>query len=151
MGHKLHKPIILYPKHYIENDLDNFKKTHNIWQEVDIFHEQVNELLELRYPDSLKRAKHKERILKEYTNNNSAWIYYPWSGILLHCLGKEELFELRTNRNRNLISKVEQIKLRDITIGVAGMSVGAGIAIGAVQGGMSSTIKLADFDTMSTT
>ncbi len=77
-------------------------------------------------------------------------IYFPWNNTLLRCVSREHLFILRTARNKLLINESEQTKLAEAVIGVAGMSVGAGIAIGAVYSGMSNRIKIADNDTLET-
>jgi hypothetical protein len=70
--------------------------------------------------------------------------------LLLRMVAEEPYQELRTNRNKLLISKNEQQKLWSSTVGIAGLSVGAGIALGLVYSGISKTIKIADLDTIST-
>lgn len=101
---------------------------------VDLFKQQVNELKEIQYS----------------SNPGEVWVYYPWLNTLLHCVGEQALFELRTNRNKLLITVDEQDKLRGAVIGVAGMSVGSGIAMGAVYSGISDIIKIADNDVLDT-
>lgn len=70
---------------------------------------------------------------------------------LLRMVDKATYFALRTNRNKNLITEAEQLTLSSKRLGVLGMSVGSTIAIGAVQAGIASTIKIADFDDVSNT
>jgi len=141
---------ILQPGEYTEEDVEQLRKGSEIWREVDIYASQLEELLEIKYPDNQQRQLQKVAFLKTNSKHKGAWVYYPWSGVLLHCIGPQELFELRTNRNQNLITKDEQQKLHSSVIGVAGMSVGAGIATGAVYAGISKTIKIADFDQLET-
>lgn len=144
------KPIILLPGKYTEIDIENLRKNSKIWKEVNIYANQLEELLEIKFPNSEERAHQKEDFLKKHKKNGGSWVYYPWSGILLHTVGPEELYELRTNRNQNLVTSKEQQKLSSATIGVAGMSVGAGIAIGSVYSGIGKIVKLADFDQLET-
>lgn len=78
------------------------------------------------------------------------YIYYPWHHKILKTIPKQQLDDLRTNRNKNLITDDEQQRLQKATVGIAGMSVGAGIAIGLAYSGMSDHIKIADHDTLET-
>jgi hypothetical protein len=55
------------------------------------------------------------------------WSYYPWLNVALRTLEPEALFELRTNRNRNLVTRPEQAVLRRAHVAIAGLSVGANI------------------------
>ncbi len=144
------KPVILLPGKHSAKDVETLRKESKIWREVDLYAGQLEELLEVRYPAKDERERNKEAFLKHLGKDDGAWVYYPWSGVLLHTVGPRELFELRTNRNQNIIIKEEQLKLHSSVIGVAGMSVGAGIAIGSVYAGMAGTIKLADFDQLET-
>src|SRR5258708_24777264 len=150
-------PIILKTDTNSIEDVEHLRKHNNVWKEVDLYEKQLLELLEIRFPNKNEREKQKSSFLKQKSSflkqkssDESVWVYYPWSGVLLHTVGSDELFELRTNRNQNLITKDEQTKLRMSTVGVAGMSVGAGIAIGIEYAGIASSIKLADFDTLET-
>ncbi|QQS18601.1 ThiF family adenylyltransferase [Candidatus Saccharibacteria bacterium] len=120
-----------------------------VWKEVDIYAGQIVELAEIRFPGD---AEARQAFIEAHPAEELAgvWVYYPWSGVLLHCVSDEALFELRTNRNKLLITAEEQARLAACTVAVAGMSVGSGIALSCVYSGMSSTIKLADFDTLET-
>lgn len=110
---------------------------------VDIYREQCIELSRVENPATTSP--------EPGSTANDAWVYFGWSNTLLHCLGPTELRKLRTNRNRELISTEEQEKLGKFSVGVAGMSVGAGMAISLVHGGISNVIKIADFDQIDTT
>lgn len=139
---------ILTPGNFNQADVDKLKSG-RIWKVVDIYQSQLAELAEIRYPASADKQK-------EFVSNApkddlaGAWVYYPWSGELLHCVGEKELFELRTNRNQNLITNDEQQKLASSSIAVAGMSVGSGIALACVYSGISRSLKIADFDNLET-
>ena len=120
-----------------------------VWKEVDIYASQLGELAEIRFPAD---AEARQAFLNANPPSDLAgvWAYYPWSGVLLHCVGEDALLELRTNRNKLLITADEQAQLAACTVAVAGMSVGSGIALSCVYSGFSGTIKLADFDTLET-
>ena len=124
------KPIILS-----EDGLENFKKTNKIWRVCDVYGSQCKEL------SKIKNSKDKP---------SSNWIYYPWSGELVHMLAEDDYFFLRTNRNRNLITEAEQKKLYDFPVAVVGLSVGNSIALSLAYGGFSGTINLSDRDNLET-
>jgi hypothetical protein len=75
------------------------------------------------------------------------WVLYPWRKLAVHCLPPHEFRELRTSRNRNLITESEQKQLSEAQIGIAGMSVGSQAAMAAALSGFE-RIKLADFDAL---
>ncbi|WP_442796306.1 ThiF family adenylyltransferase [Pelobium manganitolerans] len=75
------------------------------------------------------------------------WVYYPWNKNLVHLLGEDEFVEVRTNRNRNKITKEEQATLQSKIIGVAGLSVGQSIALTLAMERVCGEIRIADFDT----
>ena len=144
------KPTILASGGFSEDDLNALRNNHPIWKVVDIYDQQLQELAEITFPDG---DQAKRRALLDHMGSGDmagAWVYYPWSGILLHCVGEAELYVLRTNRNKNLITFDEQKKLSAFTVAVAGMSVGSGMALACVYSGISNTLKIADFDTLET-
>jgi len=77
-----------------------------------------------------------------------AYFHYPYENLVVRTIDRESYFLVRTNRNRLLIAEEEQAELRDKCVGVAGMSVGAGIAVGLAYSGISQSIKIADNDTL---
>lgn len=127
------KPVILSPE-----EVEDFKKKHEV-ELIDIYDLQAQELARIDNPRSL------EPIVK---NLEEIYIYYPWTNQLVRCVGEKELSRLRTNRNQNLITAEEQAKLGESTIGVAGMSVGSGIALALIYSGISKKIKIADHDNL---
>ena len=79
------------------------------------------------------------------------WVYYPWSKKLIHFLPKDLHNELRTSRNKNLITHEEQEKFRKFRVGIAGLSIGQSVAYTlAVKGGCEN-MHLADFDVIAAT
>lgn len=142
-------PLILFEGKYTQKDLERFKKQNRIWKIVDIYHSQLLELFEINHPEQIgKTQQEKENYEK---NSKGNWIYFPWNGYLLHTVNEKDYFKLRTNRNRNLITAVEQKKLYESCIGILGLSVGSGIAVGLAYQGLAGSFKLAEFDTLETT
>ncbi|WP_067570085.1 Rv1355c family protein [Nocardia acidivorans] len=76
------------------------------------------------------------------------WIYYPWRKSAVALPGPELLRTVRLDRNRNKLTRAEQEKLTNQTIGVVGQSVGHAIAHTLAMEGICGRIKLADFDTI---
>jgi len=74
------------------------------------------------------------------------WAYYPWRRAVVAVLGPLGFRALRLDRNRNNITTQEQARLRALTVGVAGLSVGQIIAHTLAAQGLCGGIRLADFD-----
>jgi molybdopterin/thiamine biosynthesis adenylyltransferase len=102
---------------------------------VDHHDEQREELRRLRPPpdDALAAEPHR-------------WAYYPWRRTVVAVLGPRAFRAVRLDRNRNLITAVEQTRLGALRIGVAGLSVGHVIAHTLAAQGMCGELRLADFD-----
>ena len=75
-----------------------------------------------------------------------AWVFYPWSGRLVHILDEPEFVEVRTSANRNKLTNQEQQALSQKTIGILGLSVGNAVALTVALERSAGTIKVADFD-----
>lgn len=134
MGSKMKSPVILSDKNLSKSEVQSLVSEHKISTVIDLYDGQLQELEKIDYSDGVGHS----------------WIFYPWSGKLLHTVDENALFVLRTNRNKLLITADEQKALSEAVVGIAGMSVGAGIAIATVYSGMSDTIKIADRDTLDT-
>lgn len=81
----------------------------------------------------------------------SVYVYYPWLNKAVETLPETEYFELRTARNKNIISADDQGKYRSGHIGIAGLSVGSSALHAVVMTGGPRSIKIADFDVVETT
>lgn len=121
---------------------------------VDNYDEQYAELIVSRRP-GLYQSSYEEKVkileveLAEHHSDSDAWqkgawVYYPWNGTLSHVIAKEHFLELRSTRNRNLITSEEQAKLGAFNVGCAGMSVGSNAALSIGITGISQQLKLAD-------
>ncbi len=102
-------------------------------------------------PDSQTSAFDKH--WKDYAGVNDIeagkWLYWEWSGDLWHLLTAPEYYRLRTIRNRNIISPEEQVKLQNVTVSVAGLSVGLNSLLSFVRLGIGKSYRLADYDSVS--
>lgn len=76
------------------------------------------------------------------------WVYYPWSHRLVHLLDEAEFALVRTDRNRNKITREEQAVLATKRVGIIGLSVGRSAALAlALERGFGE-LRIADFDTL---
>lgn len=146
--------IIEMNQHGAMQLLDELIDERPIYQIVDNYDEQYAELIVSRHPQlyratlEVKRESLKEYLEKHYAGKKSwqlgSWVYFSWSGKLVHILEKELFLESRTIRNKDLISNQEQQEYADFTVGCAGMSVGSNVAMALALSGGSQKIKLAD-------
>ncbi len=95
-----------------------------------------------------------EAFTKEYCGEKpieevGEWFFFPWNKILVHYLPHDEHQEIRTARNRNIITKEEQKKLYGLTVAYAGLSVGSHGALTFALMGGARHIKIADPDEVS--
>lgn len=74
------------------------------------------------------------------------WAFYPWRRTAVAVLGPRGFRALRLDRNRNSITAAEQDRLGELSIGVAGLSVGHVIAHTLAMQGVCGHLRLADFD-----
>ena len=115
----------------------------------DIYALQVAELAEVRLPGGPGQAR--EAFIADYqAREPGVWSYYPWLDVALRTLEPEALFELRTNRNRNLVTRSEQLALRNAHVAIAGLSVGSNVLAALVRHGIGRAFSLADHDTLAT-
>jgi hypothetical protein len=115
----------------------------------DIYASQVAELAVVRLPGGPPQAR--EKFIAEYAARHpGVWSYYPWLNVALRTLEPAALFELRTNRNRNLVTRSEQAALQRAQVAIAGLSVGSNVLSALVRHGIGSTFSLADHDVLAT-
>lgn len=124
---------------------------------VDAFERQIKELFLIenkQYLGVSKKEAHKTPAFKNFVRvkeKSYKYIYYPWNFNLVKCVGEEDFFKLKTNRNQDLITAEEQLKLYNYKVAVFGLSVGSNIVYTLTQAGISKEIVIADFDTLDTT
>ena len=115
----------------------------------DSYRVQVAELAEIRLPGG--PAAERRAFAADYeAREPGVWSYYPWLNVALRTVGPEALAELRTNRNRNLVTRPEQAVLAGAHVAIAGLSVGSNIVTALVRHGIGGTFSLADHDELAT-
>ncbi|WP_026897350.1 Rv1355c family protein [Daejeonella oryzae] len=137
-----------------ESDKADFNVLKNL-PYVEIYDEiegQLTELIKSLNPsERIVASEYPDRILKHLNgqpiSEYGVWVYYPWSKKLVHLLDEHEFIEVRTNRNRNKITREEQEKLKTKKIGIIGLSVGQSIALTIAMERTCGELRLADFDT----
>ncbi|GAC1369710.1 MAG: hypothetical protein NVSMB39_1840 [Candidatus Saccharimonadales bacterium] len=134
------QPEILIEGEYTADDLARLKNG-KIWKIKDIYVSQLTELFEI---NNAERSQPDAELRGNY-------VYYPWSGVVLHTITQAEQNTLRTNRMNNLVTPAEQATLSKFSAGVAGLSFGNGIALSLVYSGAADNIKIADRDIFETT
>ena len=146
---ELASPVVFEP---FDEALKDLRNSDGVWAEVDLLETQLNALVNVRDPrrlaDPQERARRVERLRSD--RSCSRWVYYPWSGQLVHILGPALYEELRLARNRYKITTQEQRKLASVTVGVVGLSVGNAVATTLALEGVGGHLKLADHDDLDT-
>lgn len=121
---------------------------------------QLAELAAIRRPERTLDASAAARVVRELLDERGCaaadggqaaygcWVYYPWSTTLVRCLAPDDFRAVRTNRNQLKILPVEQDRLRQARVAIAGLSVGFAAAVTLVLEGIGGRFALADFDTL---
>jgi molybdopterin/thiamine biosynthesis adenylyltransferase len=112
---------------------------------------QLRDLIRTRNPKRKLDATELEVLLAGLLGGTppmqyGVWIYYPWSGRMVHLLDEAEFIELRTNRNCYKITPAEQAVLAHKHVGVIGLSVGQSVALNLALERSCGELRLADFD-----
>lgn len=122
---------------------------------IDTVPTSIVELFLIRNPafkdSSVKDLEKKLKEFKKDINIQTIFAYYPWSNTAIHMLPEKEYFELRTARNKNIITQKQQEKYRKSFVGIVGLSVGSNILNALTFSGGAKKIKLADYDTIEIT
>lgn len=114
----------------------------------------LTELYFVRNPEERKidpAAKRRAAAFGREHQAAGSWAYYPWRNVAVHVPPAEIYFELRTARNRNLITEEEQCAYREAVVGIAGLSVGSAVVSALVATGGPRRLKIADPDTIEIT
>lgn len=119
----------------------------------DELHSQLRELVRALNPATKYTSDELDQAARAHLGNTPAteygvWVYYPWSERLVHLLDEAEFTLVRTDRNRNKITREEQARLQKLRIGVVGLSVGQSICLTlALERGFGE-LRIADHDTL---
>jgi len=123
-----------------------------VWQLHDTIEQQLDDLIKTRNPKRPRMSEAEIRAERASLLKGAAlrefgrWVYYPWSGRLVHLLPPEAFRELRLNRNQYKITPEEQARLASFCVGIVGLSVGNAVAIALAIEEACGHLKLADFD-----
>lgn len=120
----------------------------------DTMADQLVELVTSRDPRLRSSPEAVERTVAEQLAGSTvqeygSWVWYPWSGRLVHLLPREEFRLVRTDRNRGRIDRTQQRRLLGCRVGIVGLSVGSSAALTFAMEGLAGSFKLADFDSLS--
>ena len=120
---------------------------------TDTLRAQLAELVRTLHPGRNYDKAQLDEAIASHLNGVSqeeygVWVHYPWSGRLVHLLDEQEFALLRTDRNRNKITRAEQAVLASKKVGVIGLSVGQSVALTLTLERAFGEIRLADHDTL---
>ena len=119
----------------------------------DELHSQLKELIRALDPSSKFTPVSLDEAARAHlgpvpADEYGVWIYYPWSHRLVHLLEEAEFILVRTDRNRNKITRAEQERLMDLKVGVIGLSVGQSVCLTMALERTFGELRIADFDTL---
>jgi molybdopterin/thiamine biosynthesis adenylyltransferase len=122
----------------------------------DELHSQLKELVKISHPARSLTAAETAGAIEAHLGgvqpeDYGVWVYYPWSGKVVHLLGREEFIALRTSRNMHKITAEERDQLAQKKIGIIGLSVGQTIALTLAMERVCGELRLADFDAVELT
>jgi hypothetical protein len=129
--------------------MDYLIDTGQVWRISDTIEQQLHDLIKARTlagdltSDTLAAgmpALTQGAALYDFGN----WVYYPWSGRLVHVLPPDAFRELWLDQQRHTIAKREQERLSNSTVGIVGLSMGSPIAFALASLGAANQLKLAD-------
>lgn len=113
-----------------------------------------SDLFDMRYPDKSDDSEAKSKFEKEIDRQSYSfgkWVYYPWNESLIRLPDSDDYYNLRTYRNRNLITQKEQLILRKKKIAAFGLSVGSNVVDSATISGIGNDYLLFDPDRLTPT
>ena len=131
--------------------LADLRRSGRVWAESDRIASQLRELAATRVrhieitPDEVDSAA-EDLLAGARLAEYGRWVYFPWSGHMVHLLPPIEFRQLRLDRNRHKITDAESDRLANLSVGIAGLSVGNAIAVTLAMEGSFGHIRLADSD-----
>ncbi len=135
------KPIIFKDKNKIPKGA-NF---------IDAFNPELKELFKIRYPKFKNNKEKLEEFLKKYQKIKGVYVYFPWNNNVVYTLPENLFLEVRSARNKNLITKEEQKNFYNAKIGIIGLSIGSNILWPLLISGGGKFLRIADPDTIELT
>ena len=148
------KPIQFDPR---QEKIEDFMQRLEMREVLDYYGAMLKELFLVRNPQYRFNPNYETELaafIKDHAGGKPLeeagnWFYFPWNKLLAHYLPDAMHQELRTARNKNLITADEQAKFYNFNVGVAGLSVGSHAALTLAMMGGGRVVKLADPDEIS--
>ncbi|BDT89119.1 Rv1355c family protein [Nocardia cyriacigeorgica] len=132
-----YRPLILDPQHP-----GDARVLAELRARGDIEFRDLRDLLDREF------AELSDPLEREEGPESDRWIYYPWRRRVLGLPGPQTLRAIRLDRNRNKLTRSEQRRLSELSIGVVGQSVGHAVAYTIALEGICGSLRLADFDVL---
>ena len=137
-----------------QNELNELVRDTHAHHVVDPVEYIADDLFELHHPDRMEDTDARTEFAADVQSQGASfghWVHYPWQDSLVRFADPIDHYDLRTYRNRNLITKSEQSKLHLSRIAAFGLSVGSNVIDRAVQSGIGHEYMLFDYDRLSPT
>ncbi|MFE3444345.1 Rv1355c family protein [Nocardia sp. NPDC059180] len=132
-----YRPLVLDPQHP-----GDARVLAELRARSDIEFDDLRDLLDHEFADLTDPPERVEG------QESDRWVYYPWRRRVLGLPGPQTLRAIRLDRNRNKLTRDEQQRLREMSIGVVGQSVGHAVAYTIALEGICGSLRLADFDVL---
>ncbi|MGW5401051.1 ThiF family adenylyltransferase [Streptomyces sp. NPDC003952] len=150
-GGESFRPVLLDPSQPADAAaLVELRASDRLREVHDRIEDQVEELLRCRAPQDSFGGRSRSRAVADTLGARpeeyGRWAWYPWSGRLVHVLPEDQFRLVRTDRNRDKITREQQQGLLHRRIGVIGLSVGSSAALTCAMEGIGGAFRLADFD-----
>ncbi|WP_327167198.1 ThiF family adenylyltransferase [Streptomyces subrutilus] len=145
------RPVLLDPSRPAgAAALAELRDSNRLHEVHDRIEDQVEELLGCVAPHDPFGGRSRSRAVADtvgpHPDAYGRWAWYPWSGRLVHVLPEAEFRLVRTDRNRDKITREQQRGLLGRRIGVIGLSVGSSAALTCAMEGVGGAFRLADSD-----
>lgn len=150
----LYMPLFFRPANAGERKkLEELHRSTPQLRTYDRLHAQLQELVRIATPWRSFTPTELNEAVDRHLNGippeeYGVWVYYPWSLRLVHLLDEKEFRQVRTDRNRNKITREEQDLLATKKVGVIGLSVGQSVSLTLALERCCGEIRLADHDTL---
>ena len=121
---------------------------------IDRSTEIADDLFSLRHPDQKQDAVSRAEFVGDIASQGlrfGRWFNFSWNQQLVRYPERSDHEDLRTYRNKDMITDAEQRKLLTAKVAVFGLSVGSSVVEQMAMGGIGGTFVLADFDKLSPT
>lgn len=119
---------------------------------LDLLPGAIEELFFIRNPGYRAGTEEAQKPLAEFKKRmqkaRGVFAYFPWSKTVLRIPEEKMFCEIKTARNRDVITGKEQINYRNLKVGIIGMSVGSNILWPLTATGGPKILKIADPDTI---